>query len=233
MPKTKDAFALRGLYDDLIRCEQERANATPETDPHDIICENWIYPTEEYLNKIIPKKVDLEKKLRKKGKSKLYGLCLLYNVSRSEDSERATQAANVINAHIKNLQTYSAKLFDKILVEGVTDNLKHKADRVKILIKCYQYIQDNFDDYAEAMERSEEDDEKKFNKSIRQLFGERLQQARQRKNLSILEIANRLKMSRTGYRYYELGQRDLPTPTICRIALLLDVSLDWLFGLTD
>ena len=233
MPKTKDAFALRGLYNDLRTDPDQYFLVHSDDELSNDHFRIWLPQLEIYLSKRVPRKVDLEKRPRLKSKSRLYELGIVYNVEQIEISDRMKKFFDRIKTHVNKLQAYSAKLFDKILVVGLTDDLKHKADRAKNLIKCYQDIEEFCAGAAYMSERFASEREKEFDKSSRKLFGERLQQARQRKNLSILEMANQLKMSRTGYRYYELGQRDLPTPTICRIALFLDVSLDWLFGLTD
>ena len=69
--------------------------------------------------------------------------------------------------------------------------------------------------------------------ACRKVFGDRLRQARIAKNISIADMASMLGLTRAGYGNYELGKRDLPTPKIYLLAKILDVSLDWLFGLKD
>ena len=65
-----------------------------------------------------------------------------------------------------------------------------------------------------------------------QVFGERLKQARLTQNLSQSALASQLAIGRSTLVEYESGAT-VPSLTVAvRLAEALDVSLDWLCGLT-
>lgn len=62
------------------------------------------------------------------------------------------------------------------------------------------------------------------------VFSERLKELRQKKGLTQQEIADLLHVNRVTYTNWEKGNREPNFETIIKIADLLEVSLDWLFG---
>lgn len=65
------------------------------------------------------------------------------------------------------------------------------------------------------------------------IFNERLQIIRMKKGLTQKETAVALGMVERAYRSYEIGEREPNIEKITAIARLFNVSLDYLFGLTD
>lgn len=65
----------------------------------------------------------------------------------------------------------------------------------------------------------------------RKRFGERLKKTREFAGFTRKQVASELRLTVTGYSYYERGERELTTLTITRLAKLLHVSTDSLFGL--
>ena len=47
------------------------------------------------------------------------------------------------------------------------------------------------------------------------------------------DLASYLKCSQVCYSYYELGQRDIPTDILIKLAEYYDTSTDYLLGITD
>lgn len=47
------------------------------------------------------------------------------------------------------------------------------------------------------------------------------------------DLATYLKCSQVCYSYYELGQRDIPTDILIKLAEYYDTSTDYLLGITD
>ncbi|MCL2061521.1 MAG: helix-turn-helix domain-containing protein [Firmicutes bacterium] len=62
-------------------------------------------------------------------------------------------------------------------------------------------------------------------------LAERLKELRQEKNLSVLQVATHLCISRRSYSYYEQGQRQPDLEMLIKIAAFFDVSTDYLLGL--
>lgn len=147
--------------------------------------------------------------------------------------KNARKRAESIERHIVILQGYQRRMLEKILETELTEKLKARGYRAKHLIEAYEWIDKLFRDYESVLSKDWAKHNENFNRACRKEFGARLRQARIAKKISTTDMATKLGLSRVGYSYYELGQRDLPTPTIYRIAEILEVSLDWLFGLKD
>ncbi len=52
-------------------------------------------------------------------------------------------------------------------------------------------------------------------------------------DLSQVEMADILHCTQQAYSNYELGQRDIPTAVLIRLAEIHKTSIDYLLGLTD
>lgn len=64
-------------------------------------------------------------------------------------------------------------------------------------------------------------------------FAERLQKARQRKNLMQKEVAAYLNLTERSYQHYEGGTRRPNYEILVTLADYLDVTTDYLLGRTD
>ena len=51
--------------------------------------------------------------------------------------------------------------------------------------------------------------------------------------LSQKEMAKLIGMTQTGYSKYETGTNDIPTHVLVKLAIMYDVSTDYLLGVTD
>lgn len=65
------------------------------------------------------------------------------------------------------------------------------------------------------------------------LFNERLKEIRIKKNLTQEEFAKLLNISPSSISLYETGNREPSLSTLVNIAKILDVSTDYLLGLSD
>lgn len=65
------------------------------------------------------------------------------------------------------------------------------------------------------------------------LFNERLKEIRIKKNLTQDDFAKLLNISPSSISLYESGNREPSLNTLIKIAIVLDVSTDYLLGLTD
>lgn len=235
MPKTKDAFALRDLYNALFcvsNCEfipsymkrpsvEELAQLSylnsADCRIEEILLSYLDNKRTEYTEGTFPELNRIKKDL---------ALCKARILILREKKDKVSE-------HIVLLQRYEREIFSHILSSGFSDDLKNRGERVKMLFSKYEWILRLLISYEDILSRDYLDEDKKFQAECRKEFGKRLRQARIDKKISIETMAKTIGMTRTGYGYYELGQRDLPTPTIYRLAEILDVSTDWLFGLKD
>lgn len=62
---------------------------------------------------------------------------------------------------------------------------------------------------------------------------QRLRNLREDNDLKQRELAAYLNCSQRTYSNYELGQRDIPTDVLIRLANFYNVSTDYLLGLTN
>lgn len=62
---------------------------------------------------------------------------------------------------------------------------------------------------------------------------ERIRGLREDKDLTQKEMAKILNCSQQVYSNYELGQRDIPTDILIKLAIFHNVSVDYLLNLTD
>lgn len=61
----------------------------------------------------------------------------------------------------------------------------------------------------------------------------RIRDLREDNDLKQRQVAEFLNCSQQVYSNYELGQRDIPTDVLIRLANLYSVSVDYLLGLTN
>ncbi len=61
---------------------------------------------------------------------------------------------------------------------------------------------------------------------------QRIRDLREDRDLKQRQVAEYLRCSQQVYSNYELGQRDIPTDVLIRLAELYNVSVDYLLGLT-
>jgi len=61
---------------------------------------------------------------------------------------------------------------------------------------------------------------------------QRIRDLREDRDLKQRQVAEFLNCSQQVYSNYELGQRDIPTEVLIKLAKLYDVSVDYLLGLT-
>jgi len=65
------------------------------------------------------------------------------------------------------------------------------------------------------------------------MFGERLKKAREAAGKSQAEIARAIGVSQPAYSYMENGEKNPSLPVAKQLAVILDVSLDYLCGIKE
>lgn len=66
-----------------------------------------------------------------------------------------------------------------------------------------------------------------------QIYGERLREYRNRNAMTQTDIATKLKMPQSNYSRLEKGEQDIKLSMIIHICKTLNISADWLLGLTE
>ncbi len=69
--------------------------------------------------------------------------------------------------------------------------------------------------------------------NIKQLVGNRIKESRKQKGLTQKEVANILNMTQQQYSRFENGVFELDYENLIAISKLYEVSLDYIFGITD
>lgn len=64
-------------------------------------------------------------------------------------------------------------------------------------------------------------------------YGKRLKKARLAKGLTQVQLAEILNLSQTSYQRMESGNHDMKMSNIFNICKALEISSDWLLGLTE
>lgn len=62
---------------------------------------------------------------------------------------------------------------------------------------------------------------------------QRIRDLREDRDLKQRQVAELLNCSQQVYSNYELGQRDVPTEILIKLALFYNVSVDYILGLTN
>lgn len=62
------------------------------------------------------------------------------------------------------------------------------------------------------------------------IFSERLKTLRKEKKLTQKELAEQIGISQKSYSHWESGKNEPSLENLIKLADLLEVSLDWLFG---
>ena len=236
MDKTRNAFALRKLYDVLFSVvgeeivptydERQSVNALQSSEYLNSIAGQFEYSVLDYLSrnqKEILESIEASKSAFNLAEKKL---------EQCRDRQKVLNAdCERIAVHVKKLQADERRIFEKVLSQGLSDDLKEKGNRIKELIRKYDWLNRLLFDYGLRLMKDEKVLESDFQVECRKAFGRRLRQARLERKYSMEFVAGKIGITKSGYGYYELGIRDLPTPTIYKLAKILGVSLDWLFCL--
>lgn len=61
----------------------------------------------------------------------------------------------------------------------------------------------------------------------------RIRELREDRELSQTQVAKMLGMSQTGYSKYEIGENDLPTQVLIKLADFYETSIDYILERTD
>ena len=61
----------------------------------------------------------------------------------------------------------------------------------------------------------------------------RIRELREDKDLTQTEVSKKLNITQVAYSYYELGKRNIPLESLCKLADYYNVSIDYILYRTD
>ena len=61
----------------------------------------------------------------------------------------------------------------------------------------------------------------------------RIRELREDRDINQTQMAKELNMSQTGYSHYEVGQNDIPSKILIKLAKFHNTSVDYILELTD
>lgn len=220
MPKTRDAFAFEKWYECLkITVGINSVVVTEEANENlkkgfigsvesDGVFEKAIYDSNLKKHKL--KKLRFLEHLCFKHTSTLRDLKLALADEFAETSDYAVSDGAVSNSIKK---------------------LKSMIFRVNDLDAKYWRLYFRFFNLKELYETNPTAES--FKTPARKQFGSRLKQARINKKISATSISKILGITQQGYSKYETGESEPPIVNIWTLAKILDVSADWLIGVTN
>ena len=220
MPKTKNAFALRELWQSFVTGENFMTGKEIFLTVNDFIgyfkelrkaqdFSQHFYAVDSAIEKI--SKYSLRKSL--KG----------YDAAeRTREELRDNESLiNRIERHVNRLRTLL-----------ISFEVKNKS-RLEKLMRRYEEILYIIKDYQSALLINHPLIIAQVSKEFSKEFGKRLRRARRFKDISQDEISRDIALSQITISGYERGTREPTLYTLSRLAKKLGVSADYLLGLTD
>lgn len=215
MPKTRDAFALReyqGLFSRMLKCEEIDEETQVLDKAEYFYSKGFISKddTGDYTDGFFDGQRFLEHCLR-----------------------RADFMLYAIDRHLKRLNQLLASVAIKLIEGDASERLKQIPLRGKKLIACYEYADELNGIMLKRFQAEVALDFRLFKKNTRQQFSKRLFSARKKTNYTGADLSKLLGITNKSYSQYETGKAE---PTLAGLRILsrkLNVSVDWLLGLTD
>lgn len=234
MKKTRNAFALKKLYDVLLSLVGEEILPT-YTDRQSC---DALEPM-EYLNSIAGQVEYTLRNYLDRNRKEFLESAETEMILAEKELELCRDRHKVLNSdceriaeHVKRLQAYERRIFEKVLSQGLSDDLKEKGNRIKELIRKYNWLTRLLFDYGVVLMKDEKIYETDFQAECRKAFGKRLRQARKEARLNQKQIAERLGILQSSYAQYEITRRTPSLEMLAQISRILNRSTDWLLGLT-
>ena len=142
--------------------------------------------------------------------------------------------ALAINHSNRRLEKYRKAIQKKIAAAAViSESLQRKYNREQSLATEYiLVIPLAIADLMETVEKIWRELENKLQETYRKNFAERLKQARLKASLSRKELGDIINLSPNGFGQYETGRREPSLTSLIRLARTLNITTDWLIGVT-
>lgn len=208
MPKTRDAFALRG-FDDKIIFSYIEAGFRGQSDEELLSPYYFFIRNKDFAD-------DDEK-------------AALAKLSLAQFMTMANQFQTRLTRHNNRLMRYAVYLVENF---DVDETVQTKIRRAKIFSACYADAARAAQDLQKKLHRLIMAIDDCREEKYRRCFSERLREARRANGMTQLQVAEKLEMTASGYTQYERARREPSIATLAKIARILNRSVDWLLGLT-
>ncbi len=225
MPKTKDAFAFRRLYDELAQDMPGIPTVMPaklneyggyeSTGVGYMELEQYFFnPTPAYDSTGIikpPEGTPFELRRRE-----------LNNIQSVRRNVRTKQYQ--LDRHLMILQRYVDAATGKAISEENPREYLNRIARAKDFISRYMELLNAFYEYESILKDEYREYRISLELEYRKEVGLRLRKARNKKGLSQASVAAMAEITTLTYGRYELGTRDMPTFMVYRLSKILEFS---------
>lgn len=215
MPKTIDAFALREFDEKRILQRPFFRNFHFDADKTDEeILQSLSLSDNDSLSEL-EQKYDMLKSLRGRlGKFDVW-----------------------IERHLERLNHYGREIKKKIdeVIPADAESLRKKLVRVQVLIFHYSFDilgASNLGNIYLNVGLTENEADLNLENRYQKRFSARLQQARRNAKKTQQQVGDEIGLSQSGFALYERGKREPSITSLIRLAKTLNVSTDWLIGVT-
>lgn len=202
MPKTRDAFAMRGLYTAIFEGFDTKEKA--------------IVGFEELQDRIfkgiMPVKYDPD------DLSQNFNIC-------SAKVDRLNFYRELIQRHIFRLSKVNAGILSHV------EKLDSSNLRCQDLMRFYDKLREYFQLETNKAVRERETEIGNMKRGVQLRFSNRLRQARKAGGYSQREVAKFLCMKQNSYSQYETGINQPPLSALYLLAKKFKVSVNWLLGI--
>ena len=261
MPKTKDAFALRGfnaskilLWIDNVRKQiilehKDKAGnliwnvPLPEDLPDNLISVAAVFHNEEEIHSLWQRSWQVtDEEILNAYCRQAVKFQKEYNYSGTQrtidilkkKSQKVATYFEKICRHSRRLEEYSRKWNEQICSNEMfsATEIRTRTRRIQSLLKSYADVQSSIKILQRAIKRCVTEIVEGYEKSDRKVFAVRLRQARTEAGMTQTELAKEIGMSQSTYTNYENLKCEPPIAVLKRLARILKRPTDWLLGLT-
>ena len=235
MPKTRDAFALRGFDETRIL---EREFFCPFYDIYIKVDGAFRRLKREIIPGISAtddQSLDLFCEIALKAQNKYdYDVVQLLIERLNDVRKKAIAYEEKICRHCKRLEKYSRKWNEAVCSDESfsADVIRTKTRRLQKLLKSYDDVQRAVKNLQDLIQRCIAEITDAYEKADQKIFAMRLRQARTAAGLTQTQLANQIGMTQGGYTGYENSVREPSIATLKRLSRILKTPTDWLLGLT-
>lgn len=229
LPKTKNAFAFRNFDKKKILQRPYFKDFHFDADKSDeeilkplSLSGDDSLPTIEEKHKILNEIYSLLSQLRV--------LVSNHSKKRLEKYRKLIQRQiDAVQASETNFKSMKQAVNREMELESLQEKYKREQELAFDYILCIpDYITDLMIDINKKWQKLET----RLQEMYREKFAERLRQARIKANLSRKNLGDAINISPNGFGLYETGKREPTLTSLIRLARTLNVTTDWLIGVT-
>ena len=252
MPKTKDAFALRGFDDEKIW--KRPIFSLPKDDDNvnglhyglkgvdDNLTEKIFefYMEQQVLPKNLREKVTDNFLIEKYYEAVIeelqedqYGYAKYRIDDLQEILSNVKSYEQKLIRHRDRLNVWLGKFEERIISDETlsAEQIRKGTRRIHMLLKSYTDALQAVRKFVSEVKKICAEAQYQYETIYRKTFSVRLREARIKARLTQSEVSQRLGMTQGGYTQYEQARREPTLATLCRLSKVLKCPTDWLLGM--